>query len=207
MFTVALLAGLEASLNRVLRLDATALPRLAPLAGRILEIHCTTPDWCLYLTADGEGLRLASQFPETPDCRLQAPASALVQLILGHDRQAVLHSPEVVLAGDSQLLLHWADILQNLQLDWEYALSPWLGPVATGLLGQAWRQQRQWLSGNARHLEQSLAEYLTEEARSLVGRNEAEAYFSELDALKVAQDRLDARLDRLTSHLLPNSIP
>ena len=42
-----------------------------------------------------------------------------------------------------------------------------------------------------------LADYLSEESRSLVGQREADARFAELDNLKLALDRLDARIERL----------
>ena len=66
---------------------------------------------------------------------LSAPASSLLRLSLAKDKTAVLHRPEVTLSGDSAVLLELAAILQDLELDWEYELSHWLGPVASQLLG------------------------------------------------------------------------
>lgn len=43
MLTQALLAGAEHGLNRVLRLDATALPRLSRLEGKVIRIDCQAP--------------------------------------------------------------------------------------------------------------------------------------------------------------------
>ena len=51
---------------------------------------------------------------------------------------------------------------------------------------------------------ENLSEYLAEESRTLVGKREAEAAFSELDALKVDIERLEARLRRL-AHILDTS--
>ena len=49
-----------------------------------------------------------------------------------------------------------------------------------------------------------LADYLSEESRTLVGQAEAEARFAELDALKLTLDRLEARVERLALHLKPD---
>ena len=97
-----------------------------------------------------------------------------------------------------------AGVLQDLELDWEYELSRWLGPVAAPLLAGHLRSRTGWTRDNLRSLQLSLADYLSEESRTLVGRREAEARFAELDDLKLSLDRLDARIERLALNLNPD---
>ena len=205
MLTQALLAGVESGINRVLALDATALPRLAPLSGKVLAVHCSSPAMSLYLLPDVDGLHLASQWHGEISCSLQAPASSLVRLALSQNKTAILHQPDVELSGDSAALMTLAGILQDLELDWEYELSRWLGPVASQLVGSHVRSRLNWASQSAGSLRQNLADYLSEEARSLAGQREAEARFAELDQLKLALDRLDARIERLVHRSTPKA--
>jgi ubiquinone biosynthesis protein UbiJ len=197
MLSTALLAGVELGLNRVLALDSTALPRLARLSGRVIALDCTAPALQLFILPSGEGLQLAGQWAGEADCRLRAPAASLLRLATGKDKTAVLHSPQVELDGDSAVLLELAGILQDLELDWEYELSRWLGPVASQLLGSHIRSRANWTGQTLDSLRLNLADYLSEESRSLVGQREAEARFAELDRLKLDLDRLDARIERL----------
>lgn len=203
MLTQALFAGVERGLNRVLALDSTALPRLARLNGRVIAVESRAPALQLFILADGEGLRLASQWAGEVDCTLRAPASALLRLALAKDKQAVLHEPEVDLDGDSGALMELTGVLQDLELDWEYELSRWLGPVATPLLAGHLRSRTGWTRDNLHSLQLSLADYLSEESRALVGCREAEARFAELDDLKLSLDRLDARIERLVQRHKP----
>ena len=203
MLTLALLAGVERGLNRVLALDSTALPRLARLNGRVIAVECQAPAVQLFILADGQGLRLASQWAGAVDCTLRAPAGALLRLALAKDKQAVLHEPEVDLDGDSGALMELAGVLQDLDLDWEYELSRWLGPVPTALLAGHLRSRAGWTRENLNSLQLSLADYLSEESRTLVGRREADARFAELDDLKLSLDRLDARIERLAQRHKP----
>lgn len=203
MLTLALLAGVERGLNRVLALDSTALPRLARLNGRVIAVESRAPAFQLFILADGEGLRLASQWAGQVDCTLRAPASSLLRLALAKDKQAVLHTPEVDLDGDSGVLMELAGVLQDLELDWEYELSRWLGPIATPLLAGHLRSRTGWTRDNLHSLQLSLADYLSEESRTLVGRREAESRFAELDDLKLSLDRLDARIERLAQRHKP----
>lgn len=197
MLGTALLAGVELGLNRVLALDSTALPRLACLSGRVIALDCTAPELQLFILPSGEGLQLAGQWAGAADCRLRAPAASLLRLVTGKDKTAVLHSPQVELDGDSAALLELAGILQDLELDWEYELSRWLGPLASQLLGSHIRSRANWTSQTLDSLRLNLADYLSEESRSLVGQREADARFAELDRLKLDLDRLDARIEHI----------
>ena len=51
MLLAGLLASVELGLNRVLRLDSTALPRLAHLSGKVIAVDCRSPAACFWLAA------------------------------------------------------------------------------------------------------------------------------------------------------------
>ena len=201
MLLAGLLASVEHGLNRVLRMDSTALPRLAALDGKIIAIDCRQPALQLFILPGDEGLLLATHWEADADCTLRAPASSLLALALSKDKTAILHRPEVELDGDSGVLLELAGVLQDLELDWEYELSRWLGPVASHLIGGHLRSRARWYQQGFASLNQNLAEYLAEESRTLVGQREAEARFSELDQVKLDLERLEARLERLSRSL------
>lgn len=205
MLITGLLAGVETGLNRVLRLDGTALPRLQSLSGKVIAVQCQSPALELYILPSGDGLQLAAQWHAPADCTLTTPAAGLARLALSREKTAVLHLPEVSLDGDSAVLLQLAGVLQDLELDWEYEVSRWLGPVATTLLAGHLRSRVNLASNGAASLRQDLADYLTEESRTLVGQREADVRFAELDQLKLALDRLEARIERLTSANKPDA--
>ena len=204
MLRTALLVGAELGINRLLRLDPTALPRLARLSGRIIEIDCTAPAWRMFILADAEGLRLATDWGSEPDCRLRASATNLMRLATSSNKTAILHEPDVEIDGDSGALMSLAEVLQDMELDWEYEVSRWLGPVGAHLVGSTARAQATWLRQSADSLRQDLADYLNEESQAFVGSSEAESRFAELDRLKLDLDRLEARVDRLAHPLKPD---
>ncbi len=199
-----LLASVESGVNRFLRLDSTALARMQPLTGKVIAVECASPALHLFILPSDEGLLLATQWAADADCTLRAPATSLLRLALSKDKTAVLHGPEVELDGDSGVLLELAAILQDLELDWEYELSRWLGPVATQLVGGHLRSRARWYQQGFASLNQNLGEYLAEESRTLVGQREAEARFSELDQIKLDLERLEARFERLSRSLDPS---
>ncbi|MCK9534278.1 MAG: SCP2 sterol-binding domain-containing protein [Pseudomonas sp.] len=194
MLTQFALASAELAVNRVLSLDSTAQARLAPLAGKVIALACTTPAITLYLIPLDSGLQVSQQWRAPADCSLSAPAQLLLKLVTSTDKSAVLHHPDVTLEGNSALLMELADILQNLELDWEYEVSRWLGPVPTALLSGHLRSRYNWLTESTNSLHLNTADYLAEESRVLVGSTEAQLCFNHIDQLKLDLDRLDARI-------------
>lgn len=201
MLLSGLLASVESGVNRILRLDSTALARMRPLTGKVIAVEGASPALHLFILPSDEGLLLAAQWAADADCTLRAPASSLLHLALSKDKTAVLHGPQVDLEGDSHVLMELAAILQDLELDWEFELSRWIGPVATALIAGHVRSRANWYQHGFASLNQNLAEYLSEEARTLVGEREAQARFNELDQLKLDLDRLEARVERLSRSL------
>lgn len=201
MLLSGLLASVESGVNRILRLDSTALARMRPLTGKVIAVECASPALHLFILPSDEGLLLAAQWAADADCTLRAPASSLLHLALSKDKTAVLHGPQVDLEGDSHVLMELAAILQDLELEWEFELSRWIGPVATTLIAGHVRSRANWYQHGFASLNQNLAEYLSEEARTLVGEREAQARFNELDQLKLDLDRLEARVERLSRSL------
>ena len=200
MLISGLLASAEHGINRVLQMDSTALPRLDRLSGKIIAVQCTSPVFNLHILPSDEGLMLASTWEGGADVTLRAPAASLLRLAVSRDKNAVLHSPEVELDGESAVLLELVGVLQDLDLDWEYELQRWLGPVATPLIGGHLRNSARW----SRDSLSSLSHNLAEESRTLVGKREAEARFAELDQTKQDLERLEARFERLAHSLKPS---
>lgn len=194
MLTQFAVASAESAINAVLKLDSTAQQRLASLAGQVIAIACTQPAITLYLIPLDDSLQLAQEWHAPADCTLTAPANLLLKLLSTPDKTTVLHHPDVDLDGNSGVLMELAEILQSLELDWEYQVSRWLGPVPTALIGNQLRNYRGWLQQSARSVQLNSIDYLTEESRTLVGRTEAEVRFTEIDQLKLDLDRLDARI-------------
>ena len=78
-----LLASVENGVNRILRLDSTAMARLQPLTGKVIAVECEAPPLQLFILPSNSGLQLASQWAGAADCRLRAPAASLLRLPSG----------------------------------------------------------------------------------------------------------------------------
>ena len=199
MLTRAMLAAAERSLKLALDRDPLTARRLAALEGKTVLVQARDPAWQLYLQPGEDGILLAAESTAEPDCTLSAPSTLLARLLASNQRQRLLQDPQLQLSGDTQVLVSLQSAMAELRLDGEAELARWIGPVAAHSIGTLARSGWQW-GGDARQsLERSLAEYLTEESGQLVGNAEAQVSADQLYQLRLDLDRLEARVQQLST--------
>lgn len=200
MLTRAMLAAAERSLKLALERDPLTARRFAALHGRTVLVQAREPTWQLCIQPGVDGVRLSEECEAEPDCTLSAPSGLLARLLLNDQRQRLLQDPQLQLSGDTQVLVNLQNAMTGLRLDGEAELARWLGPVAAHGIGRVARSGWQWGSEARQSLQRSLAEYLTEESGQLVGNAEAQASADLLYQLRLDLDRLEARVQLLSSN-------
>ena len=160
--------------NHVLEGAAWARERLAPFAGRSIELRAP--------------LLPALLVTITPQGRLQpggASASASVAF------------PGRRISGEAELARVLDELARTLRWDVEEDLSRVVGDVlAHRAVGTA-RAMRDWQRDAAGRVAEALAAYAAEEARLVVRRPELTAFAQSIDRLVRSLDELERRIGRL----------
>ena len=191
------LAGLEAALNRYLRLDPDAMARMAALQPRSIAIELTPLQLTLYLVPAENGVQLRSQLESAPDTVLRGTPLGVAQLGLGSQSGKALFSGDVAIEGDVETGQAFKTILDEMDIDWEEQLSRLTGDIIAHQLGNTARRATGILRQGRRTLERDLGEYLQEELRVLPTRIETENFSADVSRLGMDLDRLAARIRRL----------
>jgi ubiquinone biosynthesis protein UbiJ len=92
-------------------------------------------------------------------------------------------------------------VVSELDIDWEAPLVDTLGDVAGHRLAVALRGLFSFGRDAGRSLARQLDEFVHEEARLTPPRAELEDFYSDVQALGLAVDRLGARLERARARL------
>ncbi|GAB2780316.1 SCP2 sterol-binding domain-containing protein [Halomonas shantousis] len=195
-----LLASAEKVLNGLLARDPAAPSRLARLAGRRLSLRLERPRFNLLVHFDAHGLHLLRQpDPQESDSDVvvELDAESLGALLGGESVERLMFSGRLSVRGRIPVLEEARTLLMDLDLDWEGAISQWLGDVPAHQLAEGLRHFGRWGLRSHRELTADLREYLFEEARVLPGRQQLAVLRDHLTELEVATDRLEARLTRL----------
>lgn len=188
---------LELAINKAIRRDPVAMRRLAQLQGRSLRLTLTLPAVQLAVVIGAEGVSLvaAEEVPQ-PDCDIEGAPSDLLALLL--DPQLAFDN-RVQLRGNTQLANQLREIAQQLDLDWGGLLGDQVGDVAAQLLLNLFKKGRSVLHDGSENLLDDLNNWLHEEIRVQPCRAEMDHFYDQVDQLKLDAERLQARIEQLSS--------
>lgn len=195
------LAGraLEAALARALALDPDTRAALARLDGRTVALRIAQPPLALQLTVEGEGLRVGPVQDQAaaPDLSVRATLGGLLSQIPGLQRDGAGTPGRLRIEGDAELARELQRLAQRFDPDWQQPFTALFGDVlgvqVANMAASALRGGRDAATSFA----QASAEYVVEESRDVVGRDELEAFHDDVDAVRDDVDRLAARIARL----------
>lgn len=191
-----LCSALESALNFYLRQDQQSLARCGALEGKSIAIDFMIPGLSFYFLPYAEGVQVLSHYEGDIDTRLTGSPLSFARLTLGNKENA-LFTGAVQIDGDTETGQRFQALLADTDWDWEEQLSRLTGDVIAHQVGNLSRQAQRFAGDSRRTLEQNINEYLHEEARLLPNRDEMEFFLEQVDSLRVATDRLTARVQRL----------
>jgi ubiquinone biosynthesis protein UbiJ len=188
------------ALNHLLRDAEWARAQLIPFTGRIVRFDVAPLAVAFVIESDG---RLAAAPLESEAAALvQASGPTLVRLVWLRDESA---RQDVRVTGDTALASALTGVLSAMHWDVEEDLSRVIGDVAAHRVAQAGSSFLAWQGRTATNLAQSLAEYWTEERPVIAGSEAVREFVQAVDVLRDDTERLEKRVERLSSRAIPRS--
>lgn len=194
-FISAACTAMEGLVRKTLAYDPASRRKLAALEGRVLAVEVRELNATFYILPVADGLRIQSYYEGNVDTRLRGSVPALLGLL--GSKRLNLKDSGVEVFGSTGLLISLQEIADTLDIDWEEALSQVLGDVVGPQSAAGLHGLKTWLQGRQETAEQRLSEYLTEELKASPSRPELEFFYQQVDELRLATDRLAARINRL----------
>lgn len=207
MLSTAALAGAEKMLNAALRYDPATRIGLSQLEGKILAVHITSPAIAIFVMPMDDELRLMGSWEGDVDTRISGSLLALARLSRTEIHN--LKDSGVTVMGDLNLLTDLQRLAKNLDIDWEDMLSQFTGDILGHQSAEFIRAQAVWVKDRATSAQRLTREFLTEELNVLPAKPELEAFYQQVDDLRLAVDRAAARVEALvnTKNLTEKSNP
>jgi len=176
--------------NRLLDTESWARERLARFAGDTVElVPLPLPPLRVTILADGR----VQPGGETPSLTLQIGPGALFALARGEEE----FLRAVQMSGNARLAQEVASLARHLRWDVEEELSRLVGDVAAHRIAGAARDFAAWQVDAVRRIATSAADFLAEETRLLVRREEQVSHARSVAELRDALARLEKRIERL----------
>jgi len=194
------LAGrtLEAALNRALALDPETRDGLRALQGQRIVLQIEQPPLAMQVRVEGERLVVGPvDKADEPDLSVRSTLGALLAQLPMFRRDDAPPVGRLHVSGDAELARRLQRLAERFDPDWQQPFAAVFGDVLgmqiANTVASALKQARR----AGREFAETTAEYLTEESRDIVGRDELNAFHDDVDALRDDVERLAARVARM----------
>lgn len=190
--------ALEAALNRALSLDEGTRADLRTLDGRSVALTLESPPLALRVNVEGDVLRVGpAGDADRADLSVRSTLGGLLRQLPMLRRDDAPPVGQLRIEGDAELARRLQRLAERFDPDWGRPFTAIFGDV----LGTQIANGVAFALRNARHAGKefagSAADYLTEESRDVLGREELDAFHDDVDAMRDDVERLAARVSRL----------
>ena len=196
------LAGrtLEAALNRALALDPDTRDGLRALDGRSVALHVAAPPLAMQITVAGERLQVGPvQAGDEPDLSVRSTLGGLISQLPFFRNDNAPPVGKLRIEGDADLARRLQRLAERFDPDWQQPFAAVFGDVLGVQIANAMRAALRHARDAGSAFAANAAEYVTEESRDVVGRNELNAFFDDVDVLRDDVERIAVRVARLRS--------
>lgn len=194
-----LISILETALNRYLALDNNKEDLLIPLNGKIIALTIQPFDETLYLCPTSDAIQIIDQTTEQSDTMISGSVWALGLMGISAKPMRSVFSGEIKIEGDIQTGKQFQAVFKKLDIDLEGLLAQYIGHDIASKISQFFRSGQEWGKETVETFKLNATEFLQEETRDLPAKAEIDIFYQDVDDIRTATDRLQARIARLSS--------
>jgi len=181
--------------NRLVALDGEWQQKATDLNGHSARVVLSGTGLSLTLKVTDARFEVSEDTSGSADVVVQGTPLALFGMV-GPKGRAGKSPGRVEVRGDAAVGQRFAEVLKNLEPDWDEPIARLFGDVAGHQIASLLREGMSWSQQAASSLSQTMAEYLVEESRLVVGKQELDEFADQVDDLAEATERLLARSKR-----------
>ncbi len=192
------LAGraLETALNRALALDSDTRDSLRTLDGRRVALRLAAPPLALQIRVAGERLEVGPVGDE-PDLSVRSTLGGLLGQLPFLRNDDAPPVGKLRIEGDADLARRLQKLAERFDPDWQQPFVRAFGEILGVQVANAFAAGLRHARDAAGAFATNAAEYVTEESRDVIPREELNAFHDDVDALRDDVERLAARIGRV----------
>jgi len=197
--------ALEAALNRALALDPDTRDGLRALDGRRVVLRIAAPPLAMQVRVAGDRLEVGpvddDARADPPDLAVRATLGGLLSQLPFFKRDDAPPVGKLRIEGDADLARRLQKLAARFDPDWQQPFAAVFGDVIGVQIANA-------IAGGLRHARDAAgafasnaAEFVTEESRDVVPRDELNAFHDDVDTLRDDVARMAARVARVRGRI------
>lgn len=191
-----LCATAEQLSRKLIALDPACQPALQRLQGKQLSVTLRDLKLTLVISASQDAL-LFNQHDETTDCSISADVSTLKQLRDPSQLTRLIKSDALQIDGDLQVAQQFSHFIQQLNPDWQLALSHYVGDALAHKISRTLTQLQHYLKLKGSQLGRLQLELAQDELLLTPSRLETTLFSQQLNELEARVELLRRQLNKL----------
>ena len=199
MFQQIVTSSLELLINKVLALNTDKID-LSKLEQKTLSIILSELSFPISLTLNNNSV-IVSGLTECADCTIKTSIKTLQELKAEQQLTELIKQNKLDLTGDIKVAQQFANLAENLNIDWQSELAAHIGDMPTHKLMQLGKQVAKKLEFASKQIEADASEYIVHEKRLVVTRSQIEQFNKQVNQVSNHVDDISARINALTKGL------
>lgn len=187
---------LEKAINRYLALDSESASRMASLQNKIVTIELKGLKLVMQMVFIAGGLQLKWDDFLDPDLIIRGTPLNLLHMSLVEDKKKFF-ADDVLIEGNMELAQQVLAVFDELEVDWEEALSTLVGDVPAYHAGRVFSRLKNVSLRIRKAVSYNLNEYVHEEINLFPPVEALHDLFHGIDELRMDVDRLEVRIEKL----------
>ncbi len=203
--TVLALAALEDMLNKALDLDPATRLQLNQHIGRSILVNVQFPHLSILVFLDEGKVRLTpaeDHLSHEANATVTASSFDLIKQAL--NKEQVISQSGLQIEGDVFFLHELQKISHQIDIDWEFGLSQFVGDISASQIGQGVRSLFDFAKQAANAFLNNSSQFLREDAQILPKKWQVDDYIEEVQELRSDIERLEARIIYLQQRSSPS---
>ncbi len=199
MMLLPIYASIELALNHAISLDPQGKSLINRFQGKVIKLEILNPDITIYILAQADNFILLENYEGKADTTIRACLLELIQISFksADEKNQAVFNKQIIIEGDIALGQQFQSLFSRLDIDWEEHVSHISGDIIAHQLFSTGKQFLSWGKKTKQTLSLDIAEFLQYETRDLIEKRELDQFLNEIDSIKNASDRIEARINRL----------
>jgi len=192
-----LLDLLELASNKTLEYDTQTQYRLAKLQGKTMTLNIKTIGQSLSVTPYPEGLEFSQLEPENVDVTLSVTLGAMIKISRDGLDNAELESGELEISGDPIVGQRFAQVIAELDIDWEGLLAERVGESPARAITFAAGQAKTLADESKIKFKEFVDTLIKDDMQLVADQQGVEEFLDGVDTIRADVDRLMARIAQI----------
>jgi ubiquinone biosynthesis protein UbiJ len=200
MFAQTLSAALETLANQAIAYNLHGTRGLSLLQHKTLIVKLAELGFPLSFSVIDEKVHVSAA-DEHGDCTLITSINTLYELKSQQQLTELIKQDKLDINGDIKIAQRFADIAQQLDIDWQTEIAKHLGDIPTYKLGQFGKALIKKLTFAKQQIAADATEWLVHEARLAVTKSEISEFNQQVSQVSQQVDHISLRIDHLLNTL------